>query len=201
MKYSFYIVVLALLCQGCLENRNSETEEKRPSINENIPLNEREMLMGPIESALDDLKDVLLQDESFFNPYDEWSNNGIKGSINAKLDGKDTVLLILSMANAKGVKEQHEWFYDKEHFVFYSEHQFTNEQIGVDGQHSAKAYKFYFEDKQVLLSVYGKHAFDSRELSESWTPICPTTEEVTYLQSRLRFARKELAKQRSDEEI
>jgi hypothetical protein len=195
MKHKFLLIVIAGTMWGCLENRNPEPERDQPSINENIPLNEREMLMGPIEGALDDLKDVLVNDESFFNPYDEWNDNGIKGSIDSKLDGEDTVMVLLKMSNAVGLKETHQWFYDKDHYSFYSEHLFMNEQSGVEGMQSSKAYKFYFEDKGVLLSVYGKQSF-GEALPETWTPICPTREEEIYLKTRLIYARKALAKTR-----
>lgn len=188
-KFTLYFILLTILT-SCLEERPAQPEQN--AIIDNLPINDRELLLGPLESALDDLKKSIEQSESYFASSEEWTGENYSGKLDFKLDGSDTVMVHLNMTSVEGKLEEHDWFYDKDGHLYYSEHFFKNPSFGLGQSPNERHYKFYFEEHQVLISSYARMAFDGKAATEDWTPTCLTKEEELFIQGRLGFVRKKL---------
>jgi len=154
---------------------------------DNLPIADRDLLLKPLESALDDLREVILQDESYFASSYDFEKDGIEAEVRFKLDGGDTVM-VSSACTGNGIREYHEQFNDEQGKAFYALHRFEYLPAGVDAKASLREYKFYFEDNGAELSVYARMAFGENKAGE-WTPVCLTAEEEQFIRGRLNHIR------------
>lgn len=184
------ILGFCFILVACTENQEPVEKE---SIVDKLPESNREYLLGPLESAMDDIKSIVDKDEAYFSESDTWNEGDVKGSIFYKLSGNDTALARLEISGKGNLKELHSWYYDKNGNLFYSEHEITNVDYGFEQGPSHRNYKFYFEDNGSLLSAYARTSFDGNPLPEEWTAVRMTNEETTYLNGRLTAARKSFA--------
>ena len=186
--YVLTFLFLAFLV-SCSEPAVEEPKEEE-SIGDKLPTKNRDFFLEPLESALDDLKEIVDIDESYFSETDTWSEGEVTGSIFYKLNGNDTALAKLEISGRGNLKELHAWYYDKKGNLFYSEHEITNVDYDFEQGPSHRNYKFYFEDNGTHLSAYARMSFDGNPLPEEWTTVTMTEEEATYLKNRLTAGRK-----------
>lgn len=165
-----------------------QPQEKPPvpagSISDNLPITDRDLLLKPLESALDDLREVILRDQSYFASSYTVENGHDRGEVKFKLDGPDTAMISASIQLPLGA-EYHEVFKDEEGKTFFTFHRFEKNEGSV-GVPSVREYKFYYEDSGIPLSVYARMEFDGRPLPETWTPVCLTAEEERYIKGRVK---------------
>lgn len=180
MKHARRLLVCVLLCAGCEQAAPPPGENK---IVDNLPLSDRDLLLEPLESALEDLRESILRDESFFSSSYSIDTGDISASVHFKLDGADT-MMVSAEANTGTRREYHEQFFDDRGYVFYSFHKFEHTQQGVDAHIPLKEYRVYYEDKGVQLSVYERLALEGEKAGE-WTPVCLTAEEEKFIHGRL----------------
>jgi hypothetical protein len=192
MKSLGFTLVALLSLASCLEERPAQPEQN--AIINNLPVNDRELLLGPLEGAFDDLKNNIEQSESYFASSSDWSRNNQSGKLDFKLDGSDTAMSRVRIRNGQVETERHEWCFDENGHLFYSEHFFDTPSFGLNQGATKRHYKFYFEENNVVLSTYARMAFDGNSAPEVWTPVCLTTEEQSFIQGRLNFARRQTRK-------
>lgn len=190
MKQAYILTFLFLGFIVSCTDPVAEEAKVEESITDKLPIKNRNFFLEPLESALDDLKDMVIMDESYFSETDTWTEGDVIGSIFYKLNGSDTALAKLEIAGKGNLKEVHTWHYDKEGKLFYSEHEITNVDYGFEHGPSHRNYKFYFEDNGSQLSSYARMSFDGDPLPEEWTTVTMTDEETAYLSGRLKSARK-----------
>lgn len=180
MKQVRHILVCILLCAGC---EPAEPAKEDTRIVDNLPIPDRDLLLEPLESALEDLRESILQDESHFSSSYAVNTGNVSATVRFKLDGADTLMVSVE-AGAGTLREYHEQFFDDGGYVFYSFHRFEQTVQGVDARIPLKEYKFYFEDKGVQLSAYARVASEGGDTGE-WTPVCLTPEEEKFIRGRL----------------
>ena len=190
MRQAYVLTFLFLAFLVSCSDPMAEEPKKQESIADKLPIKNRDFFLEPLESALDELKEMFDFDESYFSETDVWTQGEVSGKIFYKLNGNDTALAKLEIAGRGNLKEVHAWYYDKNGNLFYSEHEITNVDYGFEQGPSHRNYKFYFEDNGSQLSAYARMSFDGNPLPEEWTTVTMTDEEVSYLSGRLSSARK-----------
>jgi hypothetical protein len=189
MKKLFIVAAFAGIITGCLEKGDNIEPAPQNQLLDNLPINDRDLLLAPLESALDDVKAAIQSDDSYFEGAADWNEGNVKGQMTFKLDGPDTIMVQVEILGNANVVERHSWFYDQKHRLFFSGHEITNADFGFEHGPMHRNYKFYFEDNGEKLSTYAKISFDGAPLPEIWTPVCLTREEESHLQGRLNSCR------------
>ena len=179
---------LMVLCTAaCVEPVNTEQKEseagaKSEALIDNLPISDRDLLLEPLESALDDLRKGIEDSEVYFASEREINHDGYSGTMRYKLDGADTVMVDFEWSNGTGSTERNRYFFDKKGQLFYSEHKVVDA-LGLSGvKTSSWELKFYY-DGETLLSSYGRQGFNEKP-NEEWTPVCLTSEEENFWLSR-----------------
>jgi hypothetical protein len=163
-----------------LDDGPSDTSRhEKESIVRNLPVQDREYLLEPLEAALNDLRDIIEGDPSLFASSYEVHDSTTTGNVRFKLSGADTVLIDASL-NKPGRKERFKRYWDEDGTLFIAE--LTIQHLG---SREVRVYRIYFEEGLEKISSYGRVAFDGKPLPEEWVTICPTAEEVDYLLAKL----------------
>lgn len=194
-----HIASLLLVLSGIFSACNTPDlpqgdEQAESEILQNLPISDRDLLLEPLERALDDLCDVIRLDESTFASSAEVTENGQKAVMSYKIDGKDTIYLRAELSSAYG-SERHEWFAYEDGQVFFAHHTFDNPSFGATEAASHREYKFYYEDNGAQLSAYARVALDGGSVPDIWTPVCLTREEERALAARQRLIHRYLSNQ------
>ena len=188
MRWSVFFCLSLSMTMACSEPRPSVP--KQQNILLNLPVNDRDLLLQPLERALDDLRSNIEANSAFSSASVITVWNGIDAVIECKYDGEDTLLLRAVLKHNDDV-EKHEWFFDEQGFPFYSFHELRSSETGVIGEEAHEAYCFYFEKGQQL-SAYGKFS-QGDKLPEQWTPVCLPGAREEVLQGRKHLIRKLLS--------
>lgn len=181
----YFILFGAMLLVAC--NEEAAMEQMRPTQKESIvrslPTQDRQFLLQPLESALDDLREIT--DNNPGLETTEVSSEEGTGALTLSVtrDGEDTAKIEASIIGPHS-QERHLYYFDRAGEMYLLE----SKLIRLDGQGNrleARAYRIYYEENLVQLSAYGKAAFGGMKLPEHWVTICPTQEEEAYLLSRI----------------
>lgn len=175
---------MTVLLWGCLDEPNVKPQKKQ-SILDNLPVNDRDLLLAPLEHSLDDLRKSIDMDESLFHSDLHWRLNHMVGTMEYKLDGPDTVMARVGVIGKTPMEEHHSWYYDNDGRLFYSEHHMLNMDFGYETAPITRDYKFYFEENGSLLSSYGKVGFGRSDGEGQWTPVCLTESEESFVIGRI----------------
>ncbi|MEZ4720921.1 MAG: hypothetical protein R2813_03485 [Flavobacteriales bacterium] len=185
MRVNLFFLIVAVIMWGCLDEPQQQ-KPHQPTILDNLPVNDRDLLLAPLEHAMDDLRANIVADESFFASSVSWRDGHMVGRMEFKLDGPDTMMVRATIIGKTPMEEEHFWFYDKEGQLFFSEHHMRNMEFGYETTPVTRDYKFYFEETGSLLSSYGKVGYNTTA-EEEWAAVCLTEQEEKFLQSRLIF--------------
>ncbi|GAB4383703.1 MAG: hypothetical protein Kow0075_15840 [Salibacteraceae bacterium] len=175
-------LMIAVVLFGCRQNN----QDQHPPIIEKIPLSDRDLLLEPLESSIDDVVEAIKADGSYFRSGGDFD----QGSMSFALSGPDTVMIELSFNPGEGYSEEHGWYYGKRSELIFSRHKIT-------WQHGAEycfpvveEYKFYYEGyPENLLSSYARVTTVAGEEPAEWTPVCLTAERERLLVQRIDFFR------------
>ncbi|GEM_PF-3836728 len=177
-----------ILLLSCGQNPEQETASKPDGLRDRIPETERELLLIPLESALDDLRASVESNEIAFSSSEEMTSGDVTATFEFKLDGKDTIMLRASLKQ-NGDTEEHEWFFDQQKRLFYSHHEFMSANGGISLGQVHEAFKFYYEENGNTLSSYGKYSNEGT-LPEQWTPVCLSAGKEGMLRGRMNAIRE-----------
>ena len=177
MRYlSLLIVLIAIGCgeQASMEDLRPKQEEQ---IIRNLPTTDREFLLQPLETALDDLRKVIENDPGLDDV--EESEGG--RTLLLRMSGTDTAMLELQL-DLGHAKEKHLRFWDDDGELFMMES--TIKRYDQNGDAVEKrAYRVYLEEGNAQLSAYGRVSYGDNTLPRNWVNVCPTEEELAYLLS------------------
>lgn len=184
------VLLLAVAaCQTPVGEEKTATQNQPGDLRENLPIADRDLLLEPLESALDDVREVVMMDESNVDQVSLSSAEGAQGTLKYKLEGTDTVLFIADLQQG-ALQEHHEWFRDHAGNIFFSAHRFDHLNAAVGQEAHTREYKFYFEDNGSKLSTYARMSYDNEPLPTVWTPVCLTREEELFLEQRTAYIRQ-----------
>ena len=180
MKFSAVLCLALILC-SC-EPQGNGIPVKHEKIIRNLPTQDREYLLKPLEASMDDIRSIIENDQSLFESDYDVDTNGIKGNVRFKLSGRDTTMLhaVISRSNRT---EIHHRFWDDKGDLFLAETEVI--WLNSEGMETDKrTYKLYFEEEKELISSYGKVSFNGKPYQSSWVSIQPTKEEVGFVLSQ-----------------
>lgn len=191
MRTHILLLAMGVALSGCLEPIEQSDGEaaspKEPSpIIDNLPVSDRDLLLAPLESALDDLRKGIDNNPGYFASERPIAVEGFEGVLAFKLDGPDTVMLSMVLTNTDGASEQNAYYFDKSGRLFYSEHSAENYFTAPAVESSTYALKMYHDDGGSLLSSYARWSADAEEV-EDWTPVCLTAAQERFWLSRRRL--------------
>lgn len=177
MKKGWIILVVLVTATACDEEKSIQEEE--PTIIRNLPTQDRDFLLEPLEAALDDLRNLAednpnVSEETYRVDTAGWQGKRTVGT----LDG-DTVRVYLDIQRS-GQREQHWRYWDNDGELYYLETwiQHLDDQGGVLNQ---MAYKLYLEEGGRLISSYERRAFDGEDMIGDWRAASFTPEEMNYI--------------------
>lgn len=173
-----FLLITAVVLASCQPTEKPE-EVPEENILENLPISDRDLLLAPLESAYNDLREVAENDPSLTSISQDFDSTGYVVSESYKLDESDTVVRH-QVVERKTRVEKRSWYWDGRGNMYYSSARIKS--LDESGNTlEVRAYQFYFEDDGSLLSGYGKSAFHGKKLPSVWTPVCLTQEEEDYL--------------------
>lgn len=175
-KLVFACLILLAACgeQASMEDLRPRQEEQ---IIRNLPTTDREFLLQPLETALDDLRQVIENDPGLEEMVETADNR----TLMLRMSGEDTAMMVLKLDLGYSM-EKHLRFWDDDGELFMIET--TIKRFDEQGNDVEKrAYRIYLEEGNVQLSAYGKVAFGDEPLPQNWVNNCPTQEELNYLLS------------------
>lgn len=176
----WFIAAFAISC----EPKGHGIPQKQEKITRNLPTQDREFLLKPLEASMEDIRHIIENDQSLFESSYDFDSNGVSGNVRFKLSGRDTLMIVATLID--GMKrETHQRFWDGRGELFILESETTWLSANHETQEK-RAYKFYFEEGYSLISSYGKAAFDGADYSSSWSSIQLTAEEFRYILYRTR---------------
>lgn len=178
MKKTLIIFFITLSVMGC-EEEAAKQKEEAPSIIRNLPTQDRDFLLEPLEGALDDLRALADNDPSITEEVDQIDTIGWKGQRVLGKSAEDTVRIYLDVERS-GQRERHWRYWDDDGELYYLETwiQYRNQ----DGRPQDQvAYKLYLEEGGVLISSYERRSYNGESLSESWRSSSFTPEEMNYI--------------------
>lgn len=192
------IAILALASCDLAGPSTPRTETPPPpsqNLIENLPIADRDLLLEPLERALDDVRDAIKTDPSIPEQTKLFQAGSVRGEATIKGNDNDTVMFDVQLQDGER-KEQHSWFWDQDQKLFYSAHRFGGILVGVgpdsiSGQ--TREYRFYYEESGAKLSSYARIAAGGQLLPNVWTPVCLTREEEGLLSDRLSLVNHWLA--------
>ena len=177
MRKWWIILLVLVIATACDEEKQAKEDE--PSILRNLPEQDRDFLLEPLEAALDDLRKLADENDALTEEKHVVDTLGWKGKKVVGLDEGDTARLYLDIKQAQK-REQHWRYWDKEGELYYMES--TIQYLNPDGSTGDQvAYKLYLEEGGVLISSYGRKAFGVEELPDVWRAAEYSPEELTYL--------------------
>lgn len=189
LRWSFLLIIAFL---GCAESE--QPAPQAADLIENLPIADRDLLLEPLESALDDVREAIKTDPSIPEQVQSIEFGSAKGEVTLKINGSDTVMFEARLRDGER-SEEHIWFWDQGQKLFYSSHRFDGAQIGVGPDNISKQtreYRFYYEESGAKLSSYSRIATGKKALPEVWTPVCLTREEESLLSERLSLLNRRL---------
>jgi len=173
-------IIIALFVGLLASCQPTEEQLAQPeNILQNLPISDRDLLLAPLESAYDDLRDIAENDPGLAEASADFDGAGTIISESYKMRDADTVAKY-QVIERQTRMEKRAWFSDDKAILYFSTARIKS--LDVDGEKlEVRDYKFYFEDDGSLLSGYGKTAYNGDKLPSVWTPICLTTEQERYL--------------------
>ncbi|MDB4105017.1 hypothetical protein N9545_05770 [Salibacteraceae bacterium] len=178
-NYSIGIFVLVSISLVSCEPMGNGVPQKQKQIIRNLPTEDRQYLLEPLEASLDDVRSIIENNQSLFESDYDIDSNGIKGNVRFKLSGRDTSLIYAFLSDGFR-RETHQRFLDDKGELFFDESEvlWLNQEGDVVDK---RAYKLYFEEGKELISSYGKVVFNERDYPSNWVTIQPTKEEVKFV--------------------
>jgi len=174
------LLIVVVSFSSC-EPMGNGLPQKHEQIIRNLPTEDRQFLLKPLEASMDDIREIIENDQTLFESDYDVDTNGIMGNVRFKLSGRDTSMIygVLRLAHRT---EDHQLFWDDkgELFLAETEVEWKNPSNGVEDK---RAYKLYFEEGKELISSYGKVSFDGKPYAASWVSIQPTKEEIEFVLS------------------
>ena len=178
MKYLAFIFIGMVLLSAC-QPAQEEKSQPEKTVLDNLPISDRDLLLAPLESAYDDLREIAEYDPNLTTSQADYDSLGFVISESVRLSGEDTVVKYQVVERPTRF-EKRSWFWDDKGRMYFASARVKS--MDEDGETiEVRDYKFYFEDNGALLSAYGKSAFDGAKLPSVWTPVCLTAEEESYL--------------------
>ena len=177
------IIAGLMLMLACSEQQINP--EPQSIIRDNLPIADRDLLLSPLETSMDDLAEITLEDPNLVILHDQLEKGQNQLSVNIYLSGPDTQAIVAELSSSQNSKERHEHFYNRQHKVFKSIHRFINA-AAIEPESKFREFKFYFEDSGAQLSAYSKVNFNDTKAPDVWTPVCLTREEESFLAHRVR---------------
>lgn len=183
VRIEFSVALCLVLFLGSCEPQGNGIPMKHEKITRNLPTQDREYLLKPLEASMDDIRSIIENDQSLFESDYDVDTNGITGNVRFKLSGRDTVMIIARLN--EGLKQEvHKRFWDDQGHLFLLESEIK--WSSIDGQIMEKrAYKLYFEEQYSLISSYGKTAFNEADYPASWSSVQMTPEEFRHMLYRV----------------
>lgn len=177
MKYLIILLLGLTFITACEPEQKEEIKEE--SVLDNLPISDRDLLLAPLESAYNDLKDIAENDPSLQSVSQEFDSAGVLISESYKLNEGDTVAKY-QVTEQRTRVEKRSWYWDDKGNMYHATARIKSmDEAG--NVLEVRAYQFYFEDNGALLSGYGKTSYNGEKLPSVWTPVCLTTEEEAYL--------------------
>jgi hypothetical protein len=178
MRLFRYLFVLAfLLTVACTEDAVVSNDEE--TIIRNLPVQDRDFLLEPLEGALDDLRALAESDPRYETQTIRIDTLGWSGQKKIRSNNGDTAMIVLEIHQSTK-REQHWRYWDENKELYYLESIITY--LDSIGQPMDQfAYKAYFEEGQVLISAYSRTAFAGEKLKGPWRTIEPMPETMQYL--------------------
>ena len=182
MKIGFGAGICLVLSLASCEPQGNGIPVKHEKIIRNLPTQDREYLLKPLEASMDDIRAIIENDQSLFESDYDVDTNGINGNVRFKLSGRDTSMIyaVLQLAHRT---EVHQRFWDDKGELFLAETEVVWKNPNT-GEEDKRAYKLYFEEGKELISSYGKVSFNGKPYSSSWVSIQPTKEEIGFVLSQ-----------------
>jgi hypothetical protein len=177
MKKLWMLIVALAVLTACEEEKKPAAQES--GIIRNLPTQDRDFLLEPLEAALDDLRKLADDNDALTEETYAIDTLGWKGKKVLGLYEEDTVRLYIEIQQPQ--KREYHWrYWDDESELYYMEStiQYLNPDGGVNDQ---VAYRLYLEEGGVLISSYGRKAFGGGDLPEAWRATEFSPEELTYL--------------------
>jgi len=177
MKKLMLVFVVLIGLSACDEE--PQKAQKEEAIIRNLPQQDRDFLLEPLEAALDDLRALADENEALSEESYGVDTLGWRGKKIVGLSDSDTVRLYLEIAQAQ--KREFHWrYWDDESELYYMES--TIQYLNPDGSIGDQmAYRLYLEEGGVLISSYGRKAFAGSELPDAWRAAEFSPEELNYL--------------------
>lgn len=185
MRRIMFVVLVFAGFVSCSENA---PEKRQPNVTDNLPIADRDLLLAPLEGALDDLRENIQNNGSGFLSKQDATRGDLKASLVFRLSGKDTLMLVATLERG-GNHEKHSWFFDEQKRLFISEHELLTANAGLKGEISHEAFRFYYEENGSKLSSYGKYS-QAKQLPDVWTPVCLSIGKEEMLRGRMRTIRQ-----------
>lgn len=178
------LLLTTAACEGGGGVEDFKVKEEQ-GVLRNLPTSDREYLLEPLEAAFDDLREVIENDPALFDSERSIDSNGIKTVGKFRLNGSDTVMMDLRR-HYDNKREKFLAFRDDSGALLLIEAHLVWTTEGGDPL-DRRSFKFYFDEGEILLSAYGKTAFNGAALPVDWVTIMPTPEELAYIRSQARF--------------
>lgn len=175
LLYSLFF--LGLVVFACGEETTDSNEQQ--TIIRNLPVQDRDFLLEPLEGALDDLRSIAETDPRYETKTIRVDTLGWKGLKKIRHNNNDTAMLDLQISQATK-QERHLRYWDENHELYYLE----STLIYLDSKGETMdqfAFKAYFEEGQVLISAYSRSAFAGEKLKGPWRTVAPMPETMQYL--------------------
>lgn len=113
-----FVAALAISC----EPQGNGIPQKQEKITRNLPTQDREFLLKPLEASMDDIRHIIENDQSLFESSYDFDSNGVSGNVRFKLSGRDTFLMYVTLSKISRMeKHQHFWDNKGELFLLESE--------------------------------------------------------------------------------
>lgn len=186
-----FLVCSFILLSACQQAPQDDQTAKTNTISERLPIQDRDILLEPLERSMDDLVENIKKDPTFFHSNRKVEKEGMTAKSEFKLNGSDTVMYKVELSDSNN-REVHEWYFNKKGHLIISQHEIINRNVGVLDEIRAEAYKFYYEDDGSLLSSYGRFSA-SEELPNEWKTVEITDDQEMLYKQRVREARKLLS--------
>ncbi|MEQ9186928.1 MAG: hypothetical protein RLP15_04280 [Cryomorphaceae bacterium] len=180
-RLHYFLLSASMMLVACSDEGSMEQMKptQKESIVRSLPTQDRQFLLQPLESALDDVREITDNNPGLETTVGSRKEGEKSLTFSITRDGQDTAKIEASIS-ASHSQERHLYYFDRAGEIYLLE----SKLIRLDDQGNraeARAYRIYYEENLVQLSAYGKAAFDGMKLPEHWVTICPTQEEEAYL--------------------
>jgi len=179
------IIILMVLSTTIISCEQAQEEEAfdRQEVIENLGDDEHAYFLAPIETVLDDLREIADEDISLMETKRTVDSLGFSGKLITRKLGEDIQKMQLKWNN-ENTFENHQWYWDRHGVLYYVEAELLVKDRSGEPT-SRRAYRFYFEENQNKISAYTRTSFDGAELPKSWSRFSPTMQEERFLLNRV----------------